>query len=239
MNGSINILDLVLHASLPVKAVLAILIVFSFTSWVIIFRKKMMLDAATRDADDFEERFWSGVDLAALFREVSNRAGEAGGLAAVFESGFREFVRQRQRGGGEDRRAVLESSERAMRVAGTREVEKMERNLEYLANVGSISTYVGLFGTVWGIMIAFQGLGTMKQATIATVAPGISEALVATAMGLVAAIPAVWAYNRYSTRLERLTIRYDTFQEEFSSVLHRQMQADQPAPAERAKAPVR
>ena len=238
MNGSINILDLVIHASWPVICVLAILVVFSFTSWVIIFRKKMMLDAAVRDADGFEERFWSGVDLAALFREVGNRAGEAGGLAAVFESGFREFVRQRQRG-GEDRRAVLEASERAMRVAGTREVEKLEHNLEYLANVGSISTYVGLFGTVWGIMIAFQGLGTMKQATIATVAPGISEALVATAMGLIAAIPAVWAYNRYSTRLERITVRYDTFQEEFSSVLHRQMQSDQPAPQERAKAPVR
>ena len=225
MNGSINIFDLVLHASWPVKLVLLILLIFSVTSWVIIFRKKAILDAATRDADGFEERFWSGVDLAALFREVSHRAGEAGGLAAVFESGFREFVRQRQRG-GEDRRAVLESSERAMRVAGTREVEKLERNLEYLANVGSISTYVGLFGTVWGIMIAFQGLGSLKQATIATVAPGISEALVATAMGLFAAIPAVWAYNRYSTRLERLTVRYDTFQEEFSSVLHRQMQTD-------------
>jgi biopolymer transport protein TolQ len=228
MNGSINIFDLVLHASWPVKIVLLILVVFSFSSWVIIFRKKATLDAATRDADGFEERFWSGVDLAALFREVSHRAGEAGGLAAVFESGFREFVRQRQRG-GEDRRAVLESSERAMRVAGTREVEKLERNLEYLANVGSISTYVGLFGTVWGVMIAFQGLGSLKQATIATVAPGISEALVATAMGLFAAIPAVWAYNRYSTRLERLTVRYDTFQEEFSSVLHRQMQSEVPA----------
>jgi biopolymer transport protein TolQ len=205
---------------------------------VIIFRKKAMLDASTRDADGFEERFWSGVDLAALFREVSNRAGEAGGLAAVFESGFREFVRQRQRG-GEDRRAVLESSERAMRVAGTREVEKLERNLEYLANVGSISTYVGLFGTVWGIMIAFQGLGSLKQATIATVAPGISEALVATAMGLFAAIPAVWAYNRYSTRLERITLRYETFQEEFSSVLHRQMQSDAPAAPGRAEAQLR
>jgi biopolymer transport protein TolQ len=238
MNGSINILDLVIHASWPVKLVLLILVIFSFTSWVIIFRKKAMLDSAARDADGFEERFWSGVDLAALFREVGNRAGEAGGLAAVFESGFREFVRQRQRG-GEDRRAVLEASERAMRVAGTREVEKLEHNLEYLANVGSISTYVGLFGTVWGIMIAFQGLGSLKQATIATVAPGISEALVATAMGLFAAIPAVWAYNRYSTRLERITIRYDTFQEEFSSVLHRQMQSEQPAPPERAKAPAR
>ncbi|HET7162295.1 MAG TPA: protein TolQ [Rhodanobacteraceae bacterium] len=238
MNGSINILDLVIHASWPVKLVLLILVIFSFTSWVIIFRKKAMLDSAARDADGFEERFWSGVDLAALFREVGNRAGEAGGLAAVFESGFREFVRQRQRG-GEDRRAVLEASERAMRVAGTREVEKLEHNLEYLANVGSISTYVGLFGTVWGIMIAFQGLGTLKQATIATVAPGISEALVATAMGLFAAIPAVWAYNRYSTRLERFTVRYDTFQEEFSSVLHRQMQSEQPASPERAKAPAR
>ena len=238
MNGSINILDLVIHASLPVKLVLLILVIFSFTSWVIIFRKKAMLDSATRDADGFEERFWSGVDLAALFREVGHRADEAGGLAAVFESGFREFVRQRQRG-GEDRRAVLEASERAMRVAGTRGVEKLERNLEYLANVGSISTYVGLFGTVWGIMIAFQGLGTLKQATIATVAPGISEALVATAMGLFAAIPAVWAYNRYSTRLERITVRYDTFQEEFSSVLHRQMQSEQPVPPERARAPAR
>lgn len=227
MNGSINIFELVLHASWPVKIVLLILLVFSFSSWVIIFRKKNMLDAATRDADGFEERFWSGVDLAALFREVGKRAGEMGGLAAVFESGFREFVRQRQRG-GEDRRAVLEASERAMRVAGTREVEKLESNLEYLANVGSISTYVGLFGTVWGIMVAFQGLGSLKQATIATVAPGISEALVATAMGLFAAIPAVWAYNRYSTRLERLTVRYDTFQDEFSSVLHRQMQMEPP-----------
>ena len=235
MNGSINIFDLVLHASWPVKLVLLILVVFSFSSWVIIFRKKAMLDAAAREADAFEERFWSGVDLAALFRELSHGAGEVRGLAAVFEAGFREFVRQRQRG-GEDRRAVLESSERAMRVVGTREVEKLESNLEYLANVGSIATYVGLFGTVWGIMVAFQGLGTLKQATIATVAPGISEALVATAMGLFAAIPAVWAYNRYSTRVERITVRYDTFQEEFSSVLHRQMQADQHAPPVRAEA---
>ncbi|MGH8124833.1 MAG: protein TolQ [Rhodanobacteraceae bacterium] len=235
MNGSINILDLVIHASLPVKIVLLILVIFSFTSWVIIFRKKAMLDAATRDANGFEERFWSGVDLAALFREVGSRTGEGGGLAAVFESGFREFVRQRQRG-GEDRRAVLEASERAMRVAGTREVEKLESNLEYLANVGSISTYVGLFGTVWGIMVAFQGLGTLKQATIATVAPGISEALVATAMGLFAAIPAVWAYNRYSTRLDRITQRYETFQDELSSVLHRQMQVDPPPPQAHAEA---
>lgn len=226
MNGELNILALVLHASLPVKLVLLILIIFSFASWVIIFRKWARLDAATRGADAFEQRFWSGADLAALFRDVSARGDEDGGLASVFEAGFREFARQRQRRGG-DPRAVLEASERAMRVAGTREVEKLEQNLEFLANVGSISPYVGLFGTVWGIMVAFQGLGSIKEATIAMVAPGISEALVATAMGLFAAIPAVWAYNRYSTRLERITLRYDTFQEEFSSVLHRQIQSDE------------
>ena len=225
-NGELNILDLVLHASLPVKAVLLILIVFSFASWVIIFRKKAMLDAATRDADDFEERFWSGADLAALFRDVSTRGAQAGGLATVFEAGFREFARQRQRRGG-DPRSVIEAAERAMRVSGTREVDRLEHNLEFLANVGSISPYVGLFGTVWGIMVAFQGLGSIKEATIAMVAPGISEALVATAMGLFAAIPAVWAYNRYSTKLERINVRYDTFQEEFSSILSRQIQNDE------------
>jgi len=226
MNGELNILDLVLHASLPVKLVLLILIVFSFASWVIIFRKKQMLDTAMRDADAFEERFWSGADLAALFRDISARSDEAGGLANVFEAGFREFARQRQRRGG-DQRAVLEASERAMRVAGTREVDKLEHNLEFLANVGSISPYVGLFGTVWGIMVAFQGLGSVKEATLAMVAPGISEALVATAMGLFAAIPAVWMYNRFATKLERVNLRYDTFQEEFSSILHRQIQADE------------
>jgi len=146
----------------------------------------------------------------------------------VFEAGFREFARQRQRR-STDQRAILEASERAMRVSGTREVDKLEHNLEFLANVGSISPYVGLFGTVWGIMVAFQGLGSIKEATIAMVAPGISEALVATAMGLFAAIPAVWAYNRYSMRLERITVRYDTFQEEFSSILHRQIQSDEGA----------
>ena len=229
MNGELNILDLVLHASLPVKLVLLILVVFSFASWIIIFRKWAMLDAATRDADAFEQRFWSGADLAALFREVSARGEGAGGLASVFEAGFREFARQRQQRRSSDPRAVLEASERAMRVSATREADKLEHNLEFLANVGSISPYVGLFGTVWGIMVAFQGLGSVKEATIAMVAPGISEALVATAMGLFAAIPAVWAYNRYSMRLERITVRYDTFQEEFSSILNRQIQADEHA----------
>jgi biopolymer transport protein TolQ len=159
---------------------------------------------------------------------VSGQGGQARGLEGVFESGFREFVRQRQRRGA-DPRIVLEGAERAMRVTNTREVERLEQNLEFLANVGSISPYVGLFGTVWGIMAAFQGLANVKEATIAMVAPGISEALVATAMGLFAAIPAVWAYNRYANRVERIATRYETFQEEFSSILQRQTQSDEGA----------
>ncbi|HET7359153.1 MAG TPA: protein TolQ [Rhodanobacteraceae bacterium] len=226
MNGELNIFDLVLHASLPVKLVLLILLAFSFLSWVIIIRKYTLLKQAMESADAFEERFWSGTDLAALFREVGGRGDQAGGLENVFEAGFREFARQRQRKGG-DPRVVLEGTERAMRVVGTREVEHLEQNLEFLANVGSISPYVGLFGTVWGIMAAFQGLANVKEATIAMVAPGISEALVATAMGLFAAIPAVWAYNRYANRVERIATRYDTFQEEFSSILQRQIHADE------------
>lgn len=225
MNGELNIFVLVLHASLPVKLVLLILLAFSFLSWVIIVRKYTLLKQAVESADAFEDRFWSGADLAALFREVGGRGDQAGGLENVFEAGFREFARQRQRKGG-DSRVVLEGTERAMRVVGTREVEKLEQNLEFLANVGSISPYVGLFGTVWGIMVAFQGLANVKEATIAMVAPGISEALVATAMGLFAAIPAVWAYNRYANKVERIATRYETFQEEFSSILGRQIHAD-------------
>jgi biopolymer transport protein TolQ len=204
--------------------VMLLLLGFSFLSWVIIIRKYSQLKNAHENAESFEDRFWSGADLAALFREVGNR-GEAlgGGIENVFEAGFREFARQRQRKFS-DPRNVIEGSERAMRVAGTREIGKLEQNLEFLANVGSISPYVGLFGTVWGIMGAFQGLGEMKDVTIAVVAPHISEALIATAMGLFAAIPAVWAYNRYANKVERLASRYEVFQEEFSSVLQRQIQ---------------
>jgi biopolymer transport protein TolQ len=194
-------------------------------SWVIIIRKYSQLKAAMENAESFEERFWSGADLAQLFREVSNNGGDNGGMENIFESGFREFVRQRQRR-GLDMRTVVEGSERAMRVTGTKEIGALERNLEFLANVGSISPYVGLFGTVWGIMGAFQGLGEMKDVTIAVVAPHISEALIATAMGLFAAIPAVWAYNRYANKVERVASRYEVFQEEFSSVLQRQIQID-------------
>ena len=221
MSGDLNVLALILGASLFVKLVLAILVLFSFLSWMIIFRKKALLDRAMSGANEFEERFWSGADLAGLFREVSGRAEALSGIESIFEGGFREFARLRQRR-GLDPRTMLEGAQRAMRVASSREMDRLEHNLEFLANVGSISPYVGLLGTVWGIMTAFQGLATVKEATIAMVAPGISEALIATAMGLIAAIPASWAYNRYSTKLERVNLRYDTFVEEFSSILARQ-----------------
>jgi len=226
MNGGLNIFKLIAEASVLVQAVMLVLLVFSFLSWVIIIRKHQQLKAAMEEAEGFEERFWSGADLAQLFREVSNNGGNNGGMENIFESGFREFVRQRQRR-STDVRTVIEGSERAMRVAGTKEIGLLERNLEFLANVGSISPYVGLFGTVWGIMGAFQGLGEMKDVTIAVVAPHISEALIATAMGLFAAIPAVWAYNRYANKVERVASRYEVFQEEFSSVLQRQIQIDE------------
>ncbi|HEY0178437.1 MAG TPA: protein TolQ [Dokdonella sp.] len=225
MNSDLNVLALILGASWPVKCVLALLIAFSIASWFIIFRKKALLDRANASADEFEERFWSGADLAGLFKEITSAGDRVTGIAAIFEAGFREFARLRQRR-GVDARALLEGAQRAMRVSATREIDRLEQSLEFLANVGSISPYVGLFGTVWGIMIAFQGLANVKEATIAMVAPGISEALIATAMGLFAAIPAVWAYNRYSTRLERTSLRYDTFVEEFSSILARQAHVD-------------
>lgn len=221
MNGELNLLHLVAGASLPVKLVLILLMLFSVASWTIIFRKKKLLDQAMRGANDFEERFWSGADLAALFRDVTGSGGQITGIESIFESGFREFARLRQRR-QMDARTMLEGAQRAMRVALSRECDRLEQNLEFLANVGSISPYVGLFGTVWGIMISFQGLANAKEATIAMVAPGISEALIATAVGLFAAIPAVWAYNRYATKLERISVRYEAFLEEFSSILQRQ-----------------
>ena len=222
----INILQLVLHASLPVQLVMALLLLASIASWVIILRKKRILDRAEREADRFEESFWSGTELAKLYASATERHRNVEGLEAIFEAGMREFNRIRQRR-GVDARMQLEGAQRGMRAASSRELDGLERNLEFLANVGSISPYVGLFGTVWGIMISFQGLASMKEATIATVAPGISEALVATAMGLFAAIPAVWAYNRFATKVERLSVRYDAFSEEFSSILQRQAHLDE------------
>ena len=219
--SGLNYLQLVLDASLPVQAVMALLLLASVASWVIIFRKKRELDRAQKEVDSFEERFWAGADLGRLYTEASGRKQQISGLEAIFEGGMREFNRVRQRR-GMDARSQLEGAQRAMRATASRELDGLEHNLEFLANVGSISPYVGLFGTVLGILMSFHGLANMKEATIATVAPGISEALLATAMGLFAAIPAVWAYNRFATRAERLAVRYDTFTEEFSSILQRQ-----------------
>jgi len=219
LEGGLNYLDLVLHASIPVQLVMLLLVAASIASWVIIFRKKKVLDRAEREAESFEERFWSGTELTRLYAGASERNRDVGGMEAIFESGFREFSRQRRVA---DSRMQLEAAQRGMRVTTARELDGLERNLEFLANVGSIAPYVGLFGTVWGIMISFHSLANMKEATIATVAPGISEALIATAMGLFAAIPAVWAYNRFATKVERIAVRYDAFSEEFSSIMERQ-----------------
>lgn len=224
----LDLLQLILHASWPVQAVMVLLLLASVASWFIIFRKKRQLDRAMAEAEQFEERFWSGADLSKLYANAAERNREVGGMEAIFEAGFREFNRVRSRR-LTDARMQLEGAQRAMRATATRELDELESNLEFLANVGSISPYVGLFGTVWGIMISFQGLATVQEATIATVAPGISEALIATAMGLFAAIPAVWAYNRYATRAERVANRYDAFSEEFSSILQRQASVDEVA----------
>ena len=221
----INMLALVLHASIPVQLVMLLLLFGSVASWVIIFRKKRVLDRAEREADRFEERFWSGAELSKLYAGATERNRDVEGLEAIFEAGYREFNRIRQRR-GVDSRIQLEGAQRAMRAATSRELDGLEHNLEFLANVGSISPYVGLFGTVWGLMISFQGLANVREATIATVAPGISEALIATAMGLFAAIPAVWAYNRFATKVDRIASRYDAFSEEFASILQRQAHID-------------
>jgi biopolymer transport protein TolQ len=218
MIGEHSALDLILHASLIVQFVMALLIAASVVSWAIIFRKRQLLKAERLAADRFEDDFWSGGDLAALYKSLE--AGSATGMAGVFVAGFREFTRlRRQAGIGAGQ--LLEGSRRAMRVAQLRETDRLEQNLSTLATIGSTSPYVGLFGTVWGIMSAFQGLGNVQQATLAMVAPGIAEALIATAMGLFAAIPAVVAYNRYADQVGRLELRYDAFMEEFSTILQR------------------
>ena len=220
MNNDLDLIHLLTQASLPVKFVLALLIGASIWSWWIIARKRRVLSRAAKAAEKFEDRFWSGADLAQLYREVS-QGKDPEGLETVFEAGFREFAKLRQKR-GVDPRSLVESAQRAMRVAMIREIDRLEHSLNTLATVGSISPYVGLFGTVWGSMIAFQGLANVKEATIAMVAPGISEALIATAMGLFAAIPAVVFYNRYSNKVESLESRYDIFQDEFSTILQRQ-----------------
>ena len=224
MTADLSLLELVLNASVLVQLVMLILLVASLVSWTMIFRKHTTLKRARFAADDFEDQFWSGQDLVSMFNRINAHAYDATGMERIFHSGFKEFARLRNQPGIEVN-AVLDGSERAMRIALSREIDLLEVHLSFLATVGSTSPYVGLFGTVWGIMNSFRALGNVSQATLALVAPGIAEALIATAMGLFAAIPAVIAYNRYANDVERLHNRYDTFIEEFTAILRRQAHA--------------
>ena len=214
---------LVLNASWVVQFVLLMLVAASIVSWVFIVQRAIVLRNARRSAVSFEDRFWSGMDLSALYREVHADSDPDGGMERIFMAGFREFTRLR--GQGVDADAMMDGVQRSMRVAVTREQESLEAHLPFLATVGSTGPYVGLFGTVVGVMNSFRGLGHVQQTTLAAVAPGIAEALVTTAVGLVAAIPAVVAYNRFNARVEQLLTSYETFAEEFSSILHRQVHA--------------
>ena len=220
MTADYSFIDLILNASLVVQLVMLILVVASVVSWTMIFNKRLLLKHSKNDADMFEERFWSSEDLSPLYNRITAGRYESSGMEKIFGAGYKEFSRL-QKQESIDPEAVLDGAQRSMRIAMNKEVDHLETNLSFLATVGSTSPYIGLFGTVWGIMNSFQALGTVQQATISMVAPRISEALVATAMGLFAAIPAVIAYNRYSNDVERLINRYDNFLEEFSSILHR------------------
>ena len=220
MSTDLSYLHLILNASLLVQIVMVILLVASLISWTMIFNRRVILNRARREADKFEELFWSVEDLSPLYNRITGKRYNATGMEKIFEAGFKEFARLRNQE-GVDAEAMLEGAQRLMRIAMNKEVDFLETNLSFLATVGSTSPYVGLFGTVWGIMNSFRALGNVQQATISMVAPGIAEALVATAMGLFAAIPAVIAYNRFSNDVERLINRYDIFLEEFSSILHR------------------
>lgn len=221
MSSDLSIFHLVVNASFLVQLVMLVLLLASIGAWNIIFRKGRELRNAHLDLKSFEGRFWSGNSLADLYQLLSKRPEGNTGAATIFVSGFKEYLKLRQKQGissGE----LLEGARRAMRVALNREIETLEMRLPFLATVGSTSPYVGLFGTVWGIMNSFRALGNAQQATLSMVAPGIAEALIATAMGLFAAIPAVIGYNRYITDVERLSNQYDNFLEEFSAILQRQ-----------------
>jgi len=220
MSGDISIVDLVLNASLLVQIVLALLLLASIASWGVIIDKRRLLKKAISDADTFESSFWSGIDLNSFYRELSEKKKGTLGMAGIFEAGYREFARLRQEAGLSGN-ALVQGAHRSMNVTLMRELDRLEQNLAFLATVASTSPYVGLFGTVWGIMSAFYALGGVQSATIALVAPYISEALIATAMGLFAAIPAQIAYNRYADQVDRLEVRYDTFMEELASILER------------------
>ncbi|HZG22380.1 MAG TPA: protein TolQ [Herbaspirillum sp.] len=225
----LSFISLIANASVLVQLVMLLLLTASITSWTYIFRKMFTIRAARMQTEEFERVFWSGGNLSALYQEaLSNRrkAGSGGAMERIFQAGMGEFTKAKAsvtaRGGAVDPGLLLDGARRAMRAAYQREMDALESHLAFLASVGSVSPYVGLFGTVWGIMNAFRGLANVQQATLAAVAPGIAEALIATAIGLFAAIPAVVAYNRYSHDIDRLAIRFESFIEEFSNILQRQ-----------------
>lgn len=225
----LSFITLITNASVLVQLVMALLLAVSVMSWTYIFRKMFAIRSARSQTEEFERAFWSGGNLSTLYQDASSNrrkgAGKTGALERIFEAGMDEFNKVKASIGhknGGDNAALLEGARRAMRAAYQREMDALESHLAFLASVGSVSPYVGLFGTVWGIMNAFRGLANVQQATLAAVAPGIAEALIATAIGLFAAIPAVVAYNRFSHDVDRLAIRFESFIEEFSNILQRQ-----------------
>lgn len=215
-NIDMSITTLILEATLPVQIIMLILVLISVVSWTFIFSKRSALNKARAQTQHFEDDFWSGGDLASLHQTVSKRRSELGGLARIFDAGMNEFMKAHRSSN------AVDGARRAMRAAFQREIDDMETNLGFLASAGSVSPYIGLLGTVWGIMHSFLGLASAEQATLAAVAPGIAEALIATAIGLFAAIPAVIAYNRYTNDIDRLSIRFETFVDEFLNILQRQ-----------------
>ncbi len=217
-----SVFSLISGATLPVQAVMVLLLFASLVSWWYIFLKVISLSRAATEAEAFEHAFWSGGDLNKLYDSVIAGRRSTQGMAAIFEAGFKEYAKLKRQGGMEVG-DIMESARRAMRAAYNREMDDLDSHLPFLASVGSVSPYIGLFGTVWGIMNSFRGLANVAQATLAHVAPGISEALIATAMGLFAAIPAVIAYNRFAAKVDRLAVRYDSFIEEFSNILQRKV----------------
>ena len=222
VSQDLSILHLILNASAVVQFIMALLAGVSFMSWYYIFRKWFAVNQARRQTEQFERDFWSGGDLNSLYQSAVNNRHGTGSMERIFESGFREFAKLRGQK-NLDQKDVIDGSRRAMRATYQREVDGLDAHLAFLASAGSVSPYVGLLGTVWGIMHSFRGLSNVGQATLSAVAPGIAEALVATAIGLFAAIPAVVAYNRFSHEIDRLSTRFESFMEEFSNILQRQM----------------
>lgn len=221
METDMSLLSLVARASVLVQIVMLILLAASVMSWIVIFLKHKLLKQAQLEALRFEDQFWSGINLSDLYTQVKRRKEPLSGMAKIFEAGFAEYIRIHKRGGS-NTEMMLAGVQRSMKVALAREEDKLEANLSLLATIGSTSPYIGLFGTVWGIMRSFTALGSVQHASLAMVAPGIAEALIATAMGLFAAIPAVISYNRYAEKLDRITGAYENFAEEFATILQRQ-----------------